>query len=124
MREIDYTKPLTEDDEEYLRERMPNERVDYIKAKAAGDEFTGGVRFQDPEGALAHAQSATLDGDQKEAPGENQEPQLPLEMQEGDDPADYTVEQVKAYLEDASDEEHDRVIAAEEQGEARKGILG
>lgn len=40
------------------------------------------------------------------------------------DPADATVDEVLAYLDGASDEEHDRVIELERAGKARKGITG
>ena len=39
-------------------------------------------------------------------------------------PADYTVDDVNAYLADASQEERARVLEAEQDGEGRKGILG
>ncbi|MFL6138801.1 MAG: hypothetical protein ACJ74O_13510 [Frankiaceae bacterium] len=40
------------------------------------------------------------------------------------DPARYSVAEVQAYLESASDEERQRVIAAERAGQKRKTILG
>ncbi len=40
------------------------------------------------------------------------------------DPREHTVEDVNAYLEDADPAEVQRVLAAEETGQARKGILG
>ena len=39
------------------------------------------------------------------------------------DPADHTISEVEAYLEEADDEEHARVIAAEAEGKQRKGVL-
>jgi hypothetical protein len=48
-------------------------------------------------------------------------------MEAGDDPADFTVDQVNDYLnrtEGAGSEAHTAVLAAERQGQARKGILG
>ena len=39
------------------------------------------------------------------------------------DPADHTISEVEAYLEEADDEERARVIAAEEAGKQRKGVL-
>ena len=45
------------------------------------------------------------------------------EMSAGDDPSNFKVAQVKAYLETADDDEFARVISAEKKGEARKGIL-
>lgn len=48
-------------------------------------------------------------------------------MQTGDDPADFTVDQVNAHLATAEDDERDRVLAAERDtdagGKARKGVL-
>lgn len=44
-------------------------------------------------------------------------------MSAGDDPADYTVDQVNAHLASADDQERERVLAAERDGEARKGVL-
>lgn len=38
-------------------------------------------------------------------------------------PADHTISEVEAYLEEADDEERARVIAAEEAGKQRKGVL-
>ncbi|CCW14588.1 hypothetical protein EBESD8_51580 [Rhodococcus aetherivorans] len=40
------------------------------------------------------------------------------------DPANYTVDDVNAYLAEASPQEQDRVLAVEREGKARKGILG
>ena len=119
MREIDYSQPLSEEDEAYLRERLSNEQVDHLKAKAAGEQFVGSsTQLADPTGALVHAEGARQgQGDGGAAP----EPKV---MQEGDDPADFTVDQVNAYLEEADEDEVDRVLEAERQGEARKGILG
>lgn len=124
MREIDYTQPLSEEDEAYLRERLSNEQVDHMKAKAAGEQFTGqSTMLADPDGALVHAEGARQDAVSvapASAPGE------PKVMQGGDDPADYTVDQVNAYLEklDPDEDEYARVIDLETAGEARKGILG
>lgn len=39
------------------------------------------------------------------------------------DPADHTISEVEAYLEEADDAERARVIAAEEAGKQRKGVL-
>jgi hypothetical protein len=39
-------------------------------------------------------------------------------------PADHTVDQVNAYLEDADEQEQDRVLTEERLGFERKGILG
>ena len=39
------------------------------------------------------------------------------------DPADHTISEVEAYLEEADDDEHARVIAAEAEGKQRKGVL-
>lgn len=121
MREIDYTKPLSEDDEAYLRERLPNELVEHMKAKAAGSEFESGIPAQlvDPTGALAGSETART-----EAEGNGDGEQEPKVMGEGDDPADFTVDQVNAYLENAEEDEVERVLEAERDGEARKGILG
>lgn len=40
------------------------------------------------------------------------------------DPANFTVYEVNAYLAEASPEERERVLQAEREGKARKGILG
>lgn len=40
------------------------------------------------------------------------------------DPNDYTVDEVNAYLADASEDEKARVLQAERDGQARKGIVG
>lgn len=44
-------------------------------------------------------------------------------MQAGDNPGDYTVDQVNAYLADQDADERRRVLEAEESGENRKGIV-
>lgn len=45
-------------------------------------------------------------------------------MKAGGDPGDYTVDQVNAYLETVTDDaERARVLGAEQDGQARKGIL-
>lgn len=124
MREIDYSQPLSEEDEAYLRERLSNEIVDHLKAKAAGEQFAGsGTVLADPDGALVHAEQARQDAASGATPTAGSEPKV---MQEGDDPADFTVDQVNIYLEtlDPDEDEYARVIEAESAGEARKGILG
>lgn len=40
------------------------------------------------------------------------------------DPSEHTVAEVLAHLADADDAEHARVLAAEQDGQARKGIIG
>lgn len=45
-------------------------------------------------------------------------------MSAGDDPADYTVAEVNAYLATADDDEHERVLDAEVAGKNRTGITG
>ena len=44
-------------------------------------------------------------------------------MKTGDDPKDFTVDQVNAHLSSADDDERGRVLQAERDGEGRKGIL-
>lgn len=46
------------------------------------------------------------------------------QMQDGDDPADFTVDEVTDHLDRASDDERARVLTAEGEGKARKGVLG
>jgi hypothetical protein len=53
-------------------------------------------------------------------PADEAETTPPLELF---DPADHTVDEVKAYLESADDDEVDRVLALEADGKARKGLL-
>lgn len=43
-------------------------------------------------------------------------------MNKGDDPGDYTVDDVKAYLDSADQSERDRVLSAESSGKARVGV--
>lgn len=75
---------------------------------------------QAPPAQLRPVEQATAD------PGENRTltpPQAPA----GDkpfDPGEHTAPQVLAYLKDADDEERARVLAAEADGQKRKGILG
>jgi hypothetical protein len=46
-------------------------------------------------------------------------------MKQGDDPADFTVSQVVAYLKtDIDGRERRRVLNAEKKGQARKGVIG
>lgn len=40
------------------------------------------------------------------------------------DPADHTVAEVNSYLADVDESERERVLAAERDGQARKGVLG
>jgi hypothetical protein len=40
------------------------------------------------------------------------------------DPSEHNVAEVMAYLADATDEEYDRVLAAETDGKARSSIIG
>jgi hypothetical protein len=113
-RKIDYTKPLSEEDEAYLRQRLPNEQVDYLKARASGETTTQTRLLSELVGsdsALRHAEGARTGSDEEK------------KMQDGDDPADFTVPQVNAHLQTADEDERERVIEAEEDGEARKGIL-
>lgn len=46
------------------------------------------------------------------------------EVESGDafDPGEHTVEEVQEYLENATDEERERVLAAEAEGKARKSL--
>lgn len=45
-------------------------------------------------------------------------------MQAGDDPADFTVDQVQAHLATADDTEQERVLQAERDGRARVSLVG
>lgn len=45
-------------------------------------------------------------------------------MSAGDDPGEYKVEEVQAYLASADDQERDRVLAAERDGKGRSGLVG
>jgi hypothetical protein len=44
-------------------------------------------------------------------------------MQAGNDPGDFTPEQVSAFLTTADDAERERVLAAERDGKNRAGVL-
>lgn len=121
MRDIDFSKPLSEEDEAYLRERLPNERVDHIKAQAGGGDTSDDSRallneLVAPDGALAASEAARADA--------GSDPGGARVMTAGDDPNDFTVDQVNAYLKTASDEEKERVLQAERDGQARKTIVG
>lgn len=97
-RKLDLSKPLSEADIKRLRARYPLQYVNHMVARANGGEFDS-------------------------AQSDDQEPQG---MQDGDDPGDFTVDEVVAYLSqpDLSDEERDRVLEVEADGQARVGILG
>lgn len=62
------------------------------------------------------------------APSEDvDEDQPPTPLADGGDPADFTVDEVEAYLKGlpgADDPEYIRVLEAEAAGKGRKGILG
>lgn len=118
MRKIDYDKPLSAEDVAYLQERLPNEQVSHLVARAGGtqEDATALIgSLVDPEGALAAARAA--EGGSSDSSDESA-------MKEGDDPDDFNVAQVNAHLESASDEEKERVLQAERDGQARKGIVG
>lgn len=56
--------------------------------------------------------------------GEVPDPTLPPPPPPPFDPSEHTVAEVTAYLDYATPEERDRVIAAEQDGKARAGIVG
>jgi hypothetical protein len=95
-REIDLSKPLSDEDVKYLRARYSNQYVNHVVARANGSEFV------EPE------------------------EETPEEMQAGDDPADFTVDEVIEFMSkpDTTDEERERILEAEGEGKARTGILG
>lgn len=98
-RKIDLTKPLSEEDREYLELR--DRKYDLLLNQQYLDEGKASAQQQ---------QSAASPDDG---------------MKDGDDPSDFSVAEVNAYLEslDQSSEEYSRVWQAEENGKARKGIL-
>lgn len=67
---------------------------------------------QDPAGA--EQASGSEQGAESDAGG----------MRDGDDPANFTISQVTAHLDQASDTERTRVLDAERAGKNRKGIVG
>jgi hypothetical protein len=79
MREIDFTQPLSEEDEAYLRQRMTNEQVNHLKAKAEGSQFAGVSDFglSDRDGALEAANRAALDAQQAQQEEAQAEPAKP-----------------------------------------------
>lgn len=61
---------------------------------------------------------------EQSASSDDSAPQDDPGMQAGDNPDDFTVDQVNAHLAGADDDERDRVLAAERDGQGRVGIVG
>lgn len=106
-----------------------------IQVTAPLKQFTGTVVGVDFKGGVAEFESDTDAGRSAYAyfdragyrmePLDEPEPerQTPPADDEPYDPADHGVDEVLAYLETASLEEAERVVQAESDGKARKGIL-
>lgn len=108
-----------EEAEEYLnRDRIqlvwptePDTAVDL-------ETLTNPALTPEPEGAGGDALAPAEDTTEPEPA-----PAAPESSEEAYDPSEHTVVEVEEYLA-AHPEEHDRVIAAEEAGRGRKGIVG
>lgn len=85
------------------------------------DLTTAGRRFGIVDPARFGVTPDTVDGDDTDQGGPSSEQRV--NAAPGYDPAEYTVDEVHAYLADHPDEA-DAVIAAERAGKARKGITG
>lgn len=97
MKHIDTTRPISDEDQAYLRARLPKGQVDHMVALAAGADF---------------------EEEETEADDEV--------MKAGDNPDDFTVDEVVEFLSkpDTTDEERERILKAEREGKAREGIVG
>ncbi|MEH0578992.1 hypothetical protein QBA54_31985 [Streptomyces sp. B21-108] len=90
-----------------------------------------GHLFSDPETAARPALAPTLKPVEQATadPGEQRAltPPAPAQQEDGGkpfDPGEHKAPEVLAYLKDANEEERARVLAAEADGQKRKGILG
>lgn len=119
MKQIDFSRPLSEEDEAYLRQRLPNEQVDHLKMRS-GAEGSSETRLLSElvgsDSALAASEQA-----RRAAASGSKDDEV---MEEGDDPGDFNVGPVNTYLETASDEERERVLEAERDGKNRSSIVG
>lgn len=96
---------------------------------AAGVEETDATPpAEAPEQVDTDAESAELGagsaGEQGDDPATGAESDSGGGMRDGDDPGRFTISQVTAHLDQASDEERTRVLDAERAGKNRKGIVG
>ncbi len=124
--EVDLSRPLTDEEIEGLKARLPLNVVNrYIEIANGPQE--GADEEQEPQG------SATEDDDSEDQDDPDEDPD-DADAEDGDDedeededelfdPNDHDVAQVKDYLMTASEEETLRVLGLEESGKARKSIL-
>lgn len=81
-------------------------------------------------GREAGYEDVALPGDEVEVTGDGSGETLPVALGDGGDPGDYNVPDVVAYLNGLDQDteeglaEFERVVAAEQSGQARKGIIG
>lgn len=120
------------DGEEFVEGRSPEKARELLElAKAAGLEgqvkTTGfgyivpSAIFKDSKSEESTEEESTEEESTEGSTEENTETEG--EDSKEFDPADATVDEVKAYLDGADDAERERVLAAEEAGKGRKGIL-
>jgi hypothetical protein len=120
-RKINLSKPLSKADLAYLQSRFPQSRVDWMVAQAGKQEETDPSEPENqPEnpGGSDNGQTGT-DGENGSQTGEEDLIGSTPEF----NPGEHTVEEVVAYLKEASDEEKARVVAQEADGKGRSTIL-
>jgi hypothetical protein len=109
-RVIDTSRPLSDEEIEYLGSRYPEGYVArMVELGKAGASVQDSVVESGGEGSS----DSTADG------GADLEDEDLI----GFDPNDYTVRDVRRYLEGASDRERQRVIALERKQRSRSGII-
>ena len=132
-----YTTAL--DDAPKTNEKVASELLDQIQPVADAGAVEGAILNQkEPTGAktegAAEGNGSQTVGDSAVHVTADDFTKMEAERAEGKvpdaptgeaayDPADHTVDEVKEYLDGADDAERERVLAAEADGKARKGLL-
>lgn len=146
VRDIDLSKPLSEDDQAYLRERYSNEYVDRLVT------VSGGEQADDPAADLSHASDSGTEagdtglgaGDPAATPpdGDDTAPAADADAQDDDligdagdgdtvgnavgttyNPGDHTVAEVRSYMDRVGLEERNAIKQLEQEGRGRTTIL-
>lgn len=131
-REIDLTKPLSDEDVEYLRARLPESQVERMVYLASGEDGKEDAEAPVPEDRR-DLSPKDLSGSEEDGEDSEEEEDLDLigdgDDDEGDelsdfDPKDHTVAEVEDHLKDSPDAEKERVLALEREGRNRSTLVG